>query len=601
MPDGHVNFGWSTIVGTTSANGSNAGTAGLNITITAGDATKFASAIPCNAVVYPAGGQPTDTGVAATTAEIVRITAIGNSTLTIQRLAEAYQATPTARNILSGDIIEIGVTVKTLTDVESGLASVALATATLSARNFADLGYFVESGCLLAPDATPTKLDLAVGVACFGAKDVSVVAQTAISTTITSLAPTTSGYSVWVSVDIDSSNTVHFNSGTAALFPAFPAITVGHVPLGWLWIPYGATQVDTNLLVSAGGNAKLLDARIVRVGPGSGWSVATDTAWTFSSLSIGQSLGGQTTVAAGSNNVHTNTFLGEGTLALASTTIAAPSGGIAFLLQSSAAINLITYTGVYASGSLVGCTLTTGSDVTMATGNVVVLPTTVGEYVFTVAADVTGYIEVGTKIKALATLPGATPTSEYIYGVVVKVAFSAGTSTITMVTPNSQQDISGSLTSILFSNVRKPFGFPVDPNLWEVKLAQNTTPSPSTTADGSYHNVGNYQIKIPNGIWRTTMKVPLRGLGSATTTADVNCALSTSTSSVSDTDLLQYIGLLGAPSSNWDYRGPIYNEKVLNLTSDTSYYLILAEAGVTTLAVDNATGGFVLRAYLELL
>ena len=56
---------------------------------------------------------------------------------------------------------------------------------------------------------------------------------------------------------------MQFNQGTAAAAPAFPAFTTTRTPLGFLFVPANATNVDT-ALTTINGNAKLIDARNVR-------------------------------------------------------------------------------------------------------------------------------------------------------------------------------------------------------------------------------------------------------------------------------------------------------------------------------------------------
>lgn len=141
----------------------------------------------------------------------------------------------------------------------------ALQAAKQDARAIADLGFFCRSsaGCLLTPNVTPTKLDMAAGSPFMGTTELNVAAQAAISTTIASLADATNPK--WVSVELNPSAVVVFNQGTAAAAPAFPTLNTANLPLGFLFVPANATNVDT--LLSAGStptNAKLIDARNIR-------------------------------------------------------------------------------------------------------------------------------------------------------------------------------------------------------------------------------------------------------------------------------------------------------------------------------------------------
>lgn len=266
--DAHKNFAVSTV-----ATAPSPATSGTSLVVATGEGARFPAA-PFNATICPLGVLPTPLN-----AEIVRVTAISTDTLTIVRAQESTSA----RTVVVGDLICATLTAKSVTDIETDLASadtqVALQAAEIAAQAAGNLGYYVRAGLALSPNATPTKLDMAVGVAFIGTAELNVAAQAAISTTITSMADGTNPK--WVAVELDTSGTVQFNQGTAAASPTFPTPTVSRVVLGWLWIPASATQVDT-LLTTTNGLAKLIDARVVRPSAGSGWTADTHT-WVFAS------------------------------------------------------------------------------------------------------------------------------------------------------------------------------------------------------------------------------------------------------------------------------------------------------------------------------
>src|SRR5260221_14681744 len=107
FPDAHKNFAYSTLTNAP-------GTGGTSLIVQSGDGAKF-PAVSFNATVWPANAQPTDTGVASTTAEVVRVTLIATDTFTVTRNTEA---TTTNRDMAIGDQIAASVTAKTLTDME---------------------------------------------------------------------------------------------------------------------------------------------------------------------------------------------------------------------------------------------------------------------------------------------------------------------------------------------------------------------------------------------------------------------------------------------------------------------------------------------------
>lgn len=67
---------------------------------------------PFNVSIFPSNAIPTPT-----TSEVVRVTAIATNTLTITRLQEFSSA----RAITVGDIVDMAITVKALTDIETAV------------------------------------------------------------------------------------------------------------------------------------------------------------------------------------------------------------------------------------------------------------------------------------------------------------------------------------------------------------------------------------------------------------------------------------------------------------------------------------------------
>jgi hypothetical protein len=87
-------------------------TSGTSLVVASGEGTRFGSAFSFNATVCPAGQTPTPAN-----SEIVRVSARPGSadTLTIARAQEGSSA----RTIVAGDLIFVGVTPKVLTDLET--------------------------------------------------------------------------------------------------------------------------------------------------------------------------------------------------------------------------------------------------------------------------------------------------------------------------------------------------------------------------------------------------------------------------------------------------------------------------------------------------
>jgi microcystin-dependent protein len=107
---------------------------GTSLVVTGGEGALF-PATPFNAVVWPSGVVPT-----AATAEVVRVTNIATNTFTITRAQEGS----TARTILVGDQIALNVTAKTLTDIQTAIATASL------------LAMPIGGGCFWFTDTVPT-------------------------------------------------------------------------------------------------------------------------------------------------------------------------------------------------------------------------------------------------------------------------------------------------------------------------------------------------------------------------------------------------------------------------------------------------------------
>jgi len=108
--DAHANFAYATVDTPPTPAAS-----GTSLTVATGLGSLFPAA-PFNAVIYPNGTVPL-----ASNAEIVRVTLVVGDVFTITRQEEGTNA----RTILAGDQIAAAITVRTLTDVETAIPSIA--------------------------------------------------------------------------------------------------------------------------------------------------------------------------------------------------------------------------------------------------------------------------------------------------------------------------------------------------------------------------------------------------------------------------------------------------------------------------------------------
>ncbi len=75
-----------------------------------------------------------------------------------------------------------------------------------------------------------------------------------------------STYPLWALLEMDSSGAPHLNVGTAAASPIPPTPTAGRVVHAAIYIPAGATAIDT-VLTSPNGKAKIIDKRCIKTTP----------------------------------------------------------------------------------------------------------------------------------------------------------------------------------------------------------------------------------------------------------------------------------------------------------------------------------------------
>jgi hypothetical protein len=153
--DAHQNFAYSILANSPGTSGPTA-----TFTVTTGQGGRFpavGSSGGYNAIVVPAGQLPTPLN-----AEVIRVTAISGDNLTVTRAQEGT----TAKNVTIGFQIYLGVTKKTLSDIESAIASLTSTDTSLHAAvNFVSVSSkgvangqssLVNDGAMFGPDTVGT-------------------------------------------------------------------------------------------------------------------------------------------------------------------------------------------------------------------------------------------------------------------------------------------------------------------------------------------------------------------------------------------------------------------------------------------------------------
>ena len=202
------------------------------------------------------------------------------------------------------------------------------------------------------------------------------------------------------------------------------------------------------------------------------------------------------------------------------------------------------------------------------------------------AADMTALIGLGFRIKLTQS------TTKYF--LVTKVgAFSSGATVITCYGGTDYTLVASGTTpisNVYYSNVKAPFGFPMDPAKWTVSLSntsrcQKLTPTASTWYGDTGLSATGPSVSVPIGAWRGYMKAVLQT--SDTTVTDYNCymTLSTASNSESDNDNTIFVAIT-VPSGTYKlFNIGAVSIKIL-VTSKTTYYMNIKTSTSTADAIE---------------
>lgn len=181
------------------------------------------------------------------------------------------------------------------------------------------------------------------------------------------------------------------------------------------------------------------------------------------------------------------------------------------------------------------------------------------QFTCTVSGDVSGKYNAGMKVMLWQT------TKKYF--IITKVAYSAGSTTLTLYGGTDYTLANATIVNPCFSMVRVPQGFPMDKTKWTVKVTDTSSRVQATPVSGTWYNLGSISITIPTGCWDVDYKVHVYFPKGAAT--DAYTTLSTANNSESDTEFSTRYDV----QANSDPGLTLWHGKTLTLTSSTAYYL----------------------------
>src|SRR5574344_1353098 len=131
--------------------------------------------------------------------------------------------------------------------------------------------------------------------------------------------------------------------------------------------------------------------------------------------------------------------------------------------------------------------------------------------VITIVGDKTGKYSLGMRIKF-------TNNSNVIYGIITKISYSSPNTTLTFlheINPSNSLALhlmtNSAITNNYYSNMKVPFGFPLEKKKWTVKFYDTTTRGQSSPVRLTWYNIGTTTITIPIGSWDVDYQNPLFG------------------------------------------------------------------------------------------
>jgi len=185
-------------------------------------------------------------------------------------------------------------------------------------------------------------------------------------------------------------------------------------------------------------------------------------------------------------------------------------------------------------------------------------------FTMTTGVDTTGYVGVGNRIKLTQT------TVKYF------IVTAITSTTITLYGGTDYTLANAAITDIYFSNVKSPFGFPMDISKWSEIVVNSTDLTQNTAVNGTWYNLGSVSKSFPIGNWIVSYSCVGFANRTGTNLSDqwFVSTLSTTNNSETDTQFTKAIYNSVASTTSVIAYGSIYVEKPLTLTAKTTYYLL---------------------------
>jgi hypothetical protein len=183
-------------------------------------------------------------------------------------------------------------------------------------------------------------------------------------------------------------------------------------------------------------------------------------------------------------------------------------------------------------------------------------------FVASTSTNISGSVSLGMRVR-LTQITGGTK-----YFIVVAIS----SSTITLYGGSDYALVDEAISSPMFSALKAPYGFPLNPEKWTLTTTDNQARSQSNPSNGTWYNVGGLSLEIHIGLWNVEYFVNTDVIKISAVGADVYVTLSTANNSESDPSMTSR-NYIGSASGNLDSLTAMSRARYISLSDKTTYYL----------------------------
>lgn len=196
-------------------------------------------------------------------------------------------------------------------------------------------------------------------------------------------------------------------------------------------------------------------------------------------------------------------------------------------------------------------------------------------FVVSVNADMTSTISAGMRVRL-------TQTTVKYFIVTAVGAFSGGATELTLYGGTDYVLDNASVDSPGYSNVKAPFGFPLNPAKWTVEVVDANDRTQLTPTAGSWYNLNAaHAIDLPVGVWNVSYYILLESSDTYLSSI-LSATLSTANNTESDAKNTSVFYFATGSAIGTAAGGSLHKSMTISVTSATTYYLNSNSGSVTS-------------------